>query len=36
MKKHGLMDISLNYAATPGDRETRRQRPRSTKVGDRP
>lgn len=36
MKKHGLMDISLDYAATPGDRETRRQRPRSAKGGDRP
>lgn len=36
MKKHGLLDITPAYAATPGDREKRYNPPRSAKGGGRP
>lgn len=36
MKKHGLLDISVDYAATAGDREIRYNPPRSAKGGGRP
>ena len=36
MNKHGVPNVTLDYAATPGDRESRRPRPHAVKEADRP
>lgn len=36
MSKHGVPAATIDYRATPGDRETRRPRPRATREADRP
>lgn len=36
MLKQGVPTVTIDYRATPGDRETRRPRPRDEREGERP